>query len=111
MTIKTQLTGLENRIQDMEDQLSVYVTSSDLQSYLNDINSTMNDYNDALSDLENRLAKVVLPTDTRYFLTESEITDFRDNFRKLRIMMSEVEKSRQSMIRLLSRYNLTASTL
>ena len=82
-----------------------------MQTSLEDVNSSITDMNVIVNNLETKLQKISLPGNTRYYLDQSEITDFRNHFRQLRSMMSELEKSRQAFIRLSARYNLTNSSL
>jgi predicted nucleic acid-binding Zn-ribbon protein len=109
--MKRSINGIEQRTTDLEQISGIYITESSLQTSLADIQNTVNNMNTALTKLEYKLQKITLPDATRYYLEESEITDFRNHFRQLRSMMSELEKSRQAFIRLASRYNLTNSSL
>ncbi len=111
LSMKKEIEYLKNKLNSLENNLSLYVSNSEMEERLNQITTIMNDYNNVLGSIEEKLGKIILPEDTRYYLETSEITNFRDNFRKLRLMMSDLEKSRTSMIRLMSRYNLTNSNL
>lgn len=107
--IKKNLNGVESRVSDIEKKSNTYITQASLQSSIGEVNANVSSLNDTLSNLEVKLQKVSLPDSTRYYLEESEIADFRNHFRQLRTMMSELEKTRQSFIRLASRFNLTNS--
>lgn len=106
---RTEMSGLEARIETLEERASIYITNAELQTSLSDINDNISDINTTINTIETQLQRVVLPTDTRYYLQESEISDFRNNFRQLRALMAELERSRAAFIRLASRYNLTNS--
>ena len=110
-SLRARVSDSENIIKDIEDKQSIFVTKSDLFAEIRSIENLVNDINEALATIENKLAKVFLPADTRFFLEESEITDFRNNFRQLRALTADLEKSRQSFIKLASRFNLTNSQL
>ncbi|HLD91313.1 MAG TPA: hypothetical protein VI911_09910 [Patescibacteria group bacterium] len=109
--LKRTINGLATRISDLETTTGIYVTQSTMQTSLEDVNSSITDMNVIVNNLETKLQKISLPGNTRYYLDQSEITDFRNHFRQLRSMMSELEKSRQAFIRLSARYNLTNSSL
>ena len=108
-SLKTSINSLSSRVNTLENISGIYVTQSTQDMAIRQVNDTISDLNKSIGDIENRLKKITLPEDTRYYLDESEITNFRKNFRQLRIMMTEVENSRQAMIKLLARYNLTNS--
>ena len=110
-TVKKNLNGISQRVSDLEKMSGVYITQSSLQTSVEDINQSISDMNITIGSLENKLQKITLPEGTRFYLEESEVTDFRNHFRQLRSMMSELEKSRQAFIRLAARYNLTSSSL
>ena len=108
--IQNRLDGIEGRLTSLENGVNVYVTASDLETRAVSIENDVADAQSAISQIDEKMVRISLPPDTRYYLEESEITDFRSNFRKLRTFMSDVERSRQSMVRLLARYNLTNSS-
>lgn len=110
-TIKKSVNGIESRTADLEQISGIYITQAGLQSSLSTMQKSIDDMSTTIRDLECKLQKITLPDGTRYYLEESEITDFRNHFRQLRSMMSELDKSRQAFIRLASRYNLTNSSL
>jgi len=103
--------ALLSRIKVIEDRLEVFATRSELLTEVNRINTSLEEFNCALIKVEERLKKIILPEETRFFLQESEITDFRNHFRQLRTFMAELERSRQAFIRLSARFNLTNSRL
>ena len=104
-----QLAGIENRMTDLENKTNIFLTKSDIQNSLNEMTDAIAATNTAINEIEQKLNKIKLPEDTRFFLKESEVSDFRINFRKLRTMMSELERTRQAFIRLAARFNLTNS--
>lgn len=109
--LKKTVNGLSERVVDLEEIQGIYVSQSSLQTSLEDMKASIASLNSAMKAVECKLQKISLPEGTRYYLEESEVTDFRNHFRQLRSMMSELEKSRQAFIRLASRYNLTNSNL
>jgi prefoldin subunit 5 len=110
-SLKRSMGELSRRVTELEDIAGIYVTQSTMQTAMADMQTTVDNMSESLMSIENKLQKISLPQGTRFYLEESEITDFRNHFRQLRSMMSELEKSRQAFIRLASRYNLTNSTL
>jgi prefoldin subunit 5 len=110
-SLKRTVNGLSERIVDLEEIQGIYVSQSVLQTSLEDMKTSISSLNTSMKEIECKLQKITLPEGTRYYLAESEISDFRSHFRQLRSMMAELEKSRQAFIRLAARYNLTSSTL
>lgn len=111
LNLRTQLLGIEARVEVIETESDLYITYADLRSANLDLVETMTTFSDAMSVVETKLQKIVLEDDTRLYLQESEITDFRNHFRQLRAFMSDMERTRQAFIRLAARYNLTNSSL
>lgn len=110
-SLRKTVNGLSERVFDLEEIQGIYVSQSSMQTSLEDMKSSITSLNSAMKAVECKLQKITLPEGTRYYLEESEVTDFRNHFRQLRSMMAELEKSRQAFIRLASRYNLTNSNL
>jgi predicted nucleic acid-binding Zn-ribbon protein len=111
ITLKKSVSGIESRVKVVEDKFAAYVSTSELNTESRRLEALIQDANDTIETIETKLQKIELPADTRYYLEEAEITDFRNHFRQLRVFFSEVENSRKAMIRLLARYNLTSSSL
>ena len=107
--VKRNNVALNDRLTAVEEISGVYVSKSDLQTEMNNFEAQITEVTAALQVIETKLQKITLPESTRYYLEESEITAFRENFRQLRSMMAEVEKSRQALIRLAARFNFTNS--
>ena len=110
-SLKKLVIANSSRITDLENNAGIYITQSSLQSSVSDLEQSIKNMNDTILGIENKLQKINLPEGTRFYLEESEVSDFRNHFRQSRSMMSELDKSRQAFIRLASRYNLTNSTL
>lgn len=51
-----------------------------------------------ISRLEEKLSLVSLPDETKYFLKQSEIEDFRSNFQKLAAMIADVNELYDSLV-------------
>lgn len=108
-SMKKSINSLSGRVSDLENISGIYITESTLSTSIRQVNDTISDLNKVIGGIESKLQKITLPEDTKYYLEQSEISNFRKNFRQLRVMMTEVENSRQAMIKLLARYNLTNS--
>lgn len=109
--VNPTLKSLQTQIDDINEKLDIRVTTAELQTAIGEYAQIINDFNSALADVEEKVKNILLPTDTRFYLEESEISDFRSNFRMLRALMTDLEKSRQAFIKLSARYNLTNSTI
>lgn len=111
MSLGRAMAGLDSRISTIEKGQAIFVSKADLQVVADSLQNNIDALGRQVAAVETKLTMISLPDDTRYYLKDSEVTDFRNNFRQLRAMMIELEKTRQAFIKLASRYNLTNSSL
>jgi len=109
VSMGSRLTAAENEIQGVLRNMQIVINRATLRTVLDQVEDKFKLMNESLRVIEAKLAKVLLPDDTRYYLQESEISNFRRNFRQLRMMMATFDRTRKALVELAARYNLTNS--
>lgn len=103
---------LEDRIKDAEnkikalnlvyDRLSATVesktNSSDLNRTSTELRELIAGTDNTVAQLNEKLSKVILPEETRYYLKEGEVAAFQSNFNKLKTMLIKIESLYQSVV-------------
>lgn len=103
--LETKINNLTNNYTAVKDQLNKITTNlntkidnSDLLRNIEELRGLINDCNTSISTLENKLAKIILPEETRYYLKEGEVSSFQSNFNTLRAMMSHLDQLTKNII-------------
>lgn len=96
--LKTQVQTLSATLYELKQDVNSRVRLSDLARSEERLNQIIKDNSELIVKLEQKLAKVSLPEDTRYYLSETEIADFRSNFNKLLAMLSSFEQLYKSLV-------------
>jgi prefoldin subunit 5 len=92
------LSGLQTQVVSLDSKVSAAVLASDLVTTEKNIEEQIAAVSNTVTKLEEKLARVVLPTDTRYYLDESDISDFRSNFAKLLAMTATFEQLYKNLV-------------
>lgn len=98
MKLETQVRGLQEQINKLTSTLTSKAYTSDLRRTERALQALINDNSKLISSIEERLSKVILPEETRYYLDEGEVAQFQANFNKLRAMMSSFEKLYKNLV-------------
>lgn len=98
LRLETQMRGLQQQINDLVSDLNAKAYTSDLRRSEKLLESLINDNSKLIGTLEERLSKVILPEETRYYLEDGEVKQFQANFNKLRAMMSSFEKLYKNLV-------------
>jgi len=72
--------------------LNSYVKTSDLVKSENSLLDDIKDLKTSISKLENKLSMIVLPNDTKYYLKQDEIQNFRNTVQQITAMMTSMEQ-------------------
>lgn len=96
--LSTRITNLENitrglssMSQDLTQNTNARTTLSDLKRTENTLSESINNNSRAISKLEEKLSKILLPADTRYYLGVGEVEEFQTIFAKMKAMMVKFE--------------------
>jgi len=71
---------------------------SDLNTMYRELSKLIKDNSTIVRDLETKLAKIILPDQTKYYLEEGEVSDFKSNFSRLNAMMAKFEKLYSNLV-------------
>jgi DNA repair exonuclease SbcCD ATPase subunit len=89
--LRVTVAALQASIVELTQNTNSRVMLSDLSRSETNLNNKIKDLSEMIVKIEEKLAKISLPDDTRYYLGESEIADFRANFNKLLAMLTSFE--------------------
>ncbi len=101
-SIDTEIKALKRRVTDLEKLLGQSISQSHLKSSESATRMLINSNAQGIRDIEEKLAKITLPDDTRYYLEESEVQDFRSNFQKMTALMVDVRNLYDQMVAYIS---------
>ena len=103
--IEAKLIMLERNIADIQNTLSIMdkdiktrTVLSDLTSVSTELQVLIRDNANAIVDIERRLATIVLPEETQYYLEAGDVETFKSNFSKLKAMMARFEKLYNNLV-------------
>jgi len=96
--LETAVRAQSARITLLENELGKYATQGQLKTSEANTKNIINQNSILINDIEQKLLTIAIPSDTRYYLSNTEIEDFRDNYRKLIAMGADAERLYQSLI-------------
>lgn len=96
--IESTLKGMSQSIANLKDDVESKICISDLNRKITSVKDSINTLAKTVSNLENKLSKVYLPDDTRYYLEQTEVADFRNSQTKLLAMMADFDKLYKSLV-------------
>lgn len=96
--IKKDIASLQTQVKNLEKLYGAAITTSELGLTEKTLKTLINNNGELINELQQKLALVILPNDTRFFLEKSEVEDFRSNFQKLTAMMADVEQLYKDMV-------------
>lgn len=105
--IKSDIRRLQSQMSVLENVIGATATISDLGLTEKRLKQLIHDNSTEITKNQQKLSIVMLPDDTRYFLEESEVEDFRSNFRKLTALMTDVQNLYDSMVSYVSNISKT----
>lgn len=89
--IEKSLAGIMSILSQMQEDINSRVKLSDVSSIQQEIEAKVRTNAQDISSLQLKLAKVLLPEETRFYLDEGEVSDYQSNFAKLRAMMAKFD--------------------
>jgi len=96
--LRTQFDAIVQKFYELQQNVNSRPQLSDLVRSETNLKSSIDGNAEIINRLERQLRKVILPEDTRYYLSEAEISDFRSNFSKLLAMMAQFETLYNNLI-------------
>ena len=97
-SLEKSIINLQNSVALLQDDIISRTRVSDLVSVKTELLNIITGNAKIASDLEIRLAKVLLPEETRFYLEEGEVEAFKSNFSKLKAMLSRFEQLYNNLV-------------
>lgn len=98
VAIENQIAILKKEINNIQQMVSGKASRSNLLVTEKDINGKIRDLSDIVNKLDQKLTKIKLPEDTKFYLETVEIETFRSNMKQLLAMMASFEKLYQNLV-------------
>ena len=90
--------GIANQLAELKQNVNSRPMRSDLARSESNLDAKIKSNSELITTIEQKLATIILPEDTKYYLEESEVGDFRSNFNKLLAMMSSFEQLYKNLV-------------
>jgi hypothetical protein len=103
--LETQLKGTQEQIKILRADIESKVYTSELRRTEAILRNLISDCNSLITNLEDKLAKVILPAETRYYLDQGEVSQFQSNFNQLRAMMANFTQLYNNLVAYTSSQN------
>lgn len=97
-TLEKDISDIKNALSMMQDDIRSRLHLSELQVASNELRSLITDNSNLIVDIETRLAKILLPEETQYYLEEGDVEAFKSNFSKLKAMMARFERLYNNLV-------------
>jgi len=97
---------MNDRIIQLEAELKKYATHGQLKISESNTKNLINQNSILINNIQKQLTSVVLPSDTRYYLSTNEIDEFRSNYQTLIAMMTDAEKLYRSLISYVTQFKI-----
>jgi uncharacterized protein YukE len=98
LNLETKIKGIQISLERIISELTSKASSTDLSREDSQIRELITDVSKTVSELDAKLAKVLLPEETRYYLEGSEVESFQSNFNKLKAMMIQFDKLYKNLV-------------
>lgn len=103
--IEARLNSIDIKIKGLILQLDRISAELNGKSNITDFNRTIREIEELIKSnaiviqaLEEKLSKVLLPKETRFYLEEGEVSNFQSNFNTLKAMMTKLDKLYKNLI-------------
>ena len=96
--ITVELSGIKLQIRRIVDDLNNKIDANDLNRNITTLKALIDTQSSLISDVENRLSKVVLPEETRYYLKEGEVASFQSNLNTMKAMLANMDKMYKNIV-------------
>jgi uncharacterized protein YukE len=98
INIEKSIKGLTVILEKYGREITSKASSTDLSREVNQLRELISSTAGTVNDLQAKLAKVILPEETRYYLEGNEVESFQSNFNKLKAMMTQFEKLYRNLV-------------
>lgn len=96
--VSQKIDTLQTTINQLIQNVNSRPKLSDLSRVEALLQESIGNNSELINDLDRKLATVILPEDTQYYLEQTEVATFRSNFSKLLAMIAKFEKLYSSLV-------------
>ena len=104
--LESAVVVLSDKVKYLEQQLAKYVTQGQLKTSEANTKNLINNNSILINDIQIKLQSINIPSDTRYYLSLTEIEDFRNNYQTLIAMMTDADKLYRSIVSYVAQFNI-----
>jgi len=97
-SLEKTITLISNRLDQVSKILDTTARISDLIKSESSTKETIKSISEVISKIEKKLATIVLPEDTKFFLDKDEVQNFRNNIQQLTAMMAAMEQLYKNLV-------------
>jgi len=92
------MAALNATYSDLSQDIKTRPQLSDLSRLNKELSAIIKDNNTIIKDLEQKLAMIYLPSETRFYLEDNEVADFKSNFSRLNAMMAKFDTLYKNLV-------------
>lgn len=96
--IEKQLSTIIGVLETLDKNLKTKINRAELLSTEAALQLNITSNADSIRKLEEKLATIVLPEDTMYYLESADVDSFKSNFNKLQAMLAEANKLYKNIV-------------
>lgn len=97
-SIENKLKGIITAMSRMDADIASKVNLTDLNRINDELRDLIRANSVLITDLEEKLAIIILPEETRCYLTQGEVSTFQSNFNSLKAMMNKLDKLYRNLV-------------
>ena len=96
--LEQQMKAVLADIELLKVEMNKYATQGQVKTSEANTKNIINQNSILINDIQQQLQTIVIPDDTKYYLKNSEIEEFRSNYTRLIALVTDAEKLHQSII-------------
>lgn len=97
-SIDARLKGITVVLDRMNTDIASKTNLTDLNRSVEELRELIRANSILINSLEEKLTSVILPEETRYYLSQGEVATFQSNFNALKAMMNKLDKLSKNIV-------------
>jgi methyl-accepting chemotaxis protein len=97
-SIDQKIKGITILIDRLNTNVEGRANITDLNRSIEELRELIRSNATLLSSFEEKLSKIVLPEDTRYYLDQGEVSSFQSNFNTLKAMLNKFDQLYKNLV-------------
>ena len=98
ISLEQSIKDLSMRLTKIEVDLENYATDKSVEVRIQETDNNVRENAVAIRDLQTQLQNVVLPDNIRYYLSQSEVSEFRKNYKQILAMLADVDEKYKALV-------------